>query len=263
MRCRIFEPTCATFGEICMCHMEDIYLVFYLVDVVSTLGCSHVPHGAFIALDGMTYPWWLHVWHKLSYLAQLLRYSWEVLSLGGVWGVSWSHTCHIWGTLLASLLAHPFWGVHPPFWGGHWHKSWGFGWLIDFLSRYLGGLLTWWHGPPLIHRMHPTLCYFWRLLHNKLYYFIIVDLSHGVGYLRELLYCFPWIFYCFFLEKNMDLVTPPCLGVTWGDHVSWPTMKTVILMTMINMPTHGSPTTPLKCLFYFGSIKLITVFGRW
>jgi hypothetical protein len=54
MRCCIFEPTRATFGEIHMCHMEDIYLVFYLVDVVSTLGCSHVPHGAFIALDGMT-----------------------------------------------------------------------------------------------------------------------------------------------------------------------------------------------------------------
>jgi hypothetical protein len=46
------------------------------------------------------------------------------------------------------------------------------------------------------------LVYSWRWLHNQLHYFIIVDLSHGVSYMRALLYCFPWIFYCFFLEKN-------------------------------------------------------------
>jgi hypothetical protein len=41
---------------------------------------------------------------------------------------------------------------------------------------------------------------------------------------------------------------PPCLGVTRGDHVSWPTMKTVIpmMMMMISMPTHGNPTAPLQ-----------------
>jgi hypothetical protein len=33
---------------------------------------------------------------------------------------------------------------------------------------------------------------------------------------------------------------PPCLGVTRGDHVSWPTMKTMIPMTMmISLSTHG------------------------
>jgi hypothetical protein len=48
------------------------------------------------------------------------------------------------------------------------------------------------------------LCYFWRLLHNQLHYFIIVDLSHGVGYMRTPLYCFPWIFFIL-LGKERDL----------------------------------------------------------
>jgi hypothetical protein len=42
-------------------------------------------------------------------------------------------------------------------------------------------------------------------------------------------------------------VTPPNLGVTGGDLISWPTMKTVIsLMMMTNMSTHGIPATPLR-----------------
>jgi hypothetical protein len=40
---------------------------------------------------------------------------------------------------------------------------------------------------------------------HRQHYFIIVVLSHGVGYMRALLYCFPYIFYCFFLEKKVDL----------------------------------------------------------
>jgi hypothetical protein len=56
------------------------------------------------------------------------------------------------------------------------------------------------------------------------------------------------------LEPNFGfiLVTPPCLGVTRGDHVSWTTMKTMIsMMTTINRSIYGSPTTPLRCLFHF------------
>jgi hypothetical protein len=38
------------------------------------------------------------------------------------------------------------------------------------------------------------------LLHNQLLYFIIIALSHGVGYMRALLYCFPSIFIVFLGE---------------------------------------------------------------
>jgi hypothetical protein len=42
-------------------------------------------------------------------------------------------------------------------------------------------------------------------------------------------------------------VISPCLRVTRGDHVSWPTMKTMIpTMMMINMSTDSSPIAPLR-----------------
>jgi len=42
-------------------------------------------------------------------------------------------------------------------------------------------------------------------------------------------------------ENTFGVVTPSHLGVTRGDHVSWPAMET---MMVINMSTKSNPTTP-------------------
>jgi hypothetical protein len=63
-------------------------------------------------------------------------------------------------------------------------------------------------------------------------------------------------------------VTPPCLGVTRRDHVSRPTMKTMILMMMmmINMSTQSIPAAPSNASFTLdqqsSSHPVSTVFGR-
>jgi hypothetical protein len=42
-----------------------------------------------------------------------------------------------------------------------------------------------------------------------------------------------------------DVTHPPCLGVTRGDHVLWPTMENMIsTMMMIKMSIYGSPNIP-------------------
>jgi hypothetical protein len=49
---------------------------------------------------------------------------------------------------------------------------------------------------------------------------------------------------------------PPCLGVTRGDHISWPTMEdTIPTMMMINMSTNGNPPPPLIHLYSYISTK--------
>jgi hypothetical protein len=48
----------------------------------------------------------------------------------------------------------------------------------------------------------------------------------------------------------------PCLGVTRGDHVSWPTMENMIpTMMMINMSTNSITTTPLIHLYSYRSTE--------
>jgi hypothetical protein len=59
--------------------------------------------------------------------------------------------------------------------------------------------------------------------------------------MRALLYCFPWIFYCFFLEKNMDLNNSLLLLVRR-------------LLRRI-FPEHG-PGGPI--LFFFRQIRLVS-----
>jgi hypothetical protein len=60
------------------------------------------------------------------------------------------------------------------------------------------------------------------------------------------------------------LVTPPCLGVTRGDHVSWSAMETMIpTMLMINMST-DAPHLPLQLWINQGSSRPSnSVYGRW
>jgi hypothetical protein len=60
------------------------------------------------------------------------------------------------------------------------------------------------------------------------------------------------------LRGNLKIgsVTPPCPGVTRGDHVSWLAMEKMIpTMMMINMSTDGGPTTPLIHLYNYRSTK--------
>jgi hypothetical protein len=64
-------------------------------------------------------------------------------------------------------------------------------------------------------------------------------------------------------------VSPPCLGVTRGDHVSRPAMENMIytMMMMINMSTYGSLKNPL--IFLLAQINQGSShssnpeYGRW
>jgi hypothetical protein len=61
---------------------------------------------------------------------------------------------------------------------------------------------------------------------------------------------------------------PPCLGVTRGDHVSWPAMETLIpTMMMIKMSTNSIPAVPRIASSTSNqpssSHPVNSVYGRW
>jgi hypothetical protein len=61
----------------------------------------------------------------------------------------------------------------------------------------------------------------------------------------------------YFLGHSMlDPITPACLGVNRGDHISWPLMEKIIpTMMMMNMSTYSIPTSPIKMSLFLQIIQ--------